>query len=65
MNKRAFPSQGYNDGMDLRDYFAAKIIDYAIRDVCFSIIDNDEDIAEATKFAYRVADAMIKEREKK
>ena len=48
-------------GMSLRDYFAAKAIDYFLRDVW---IDNEEDdFEEATKQAYKLADAMMKARE--
>lgn len=68
---KAFPTQtvdmnrgGVNydiDGMDLRDYFAAKAVS--------SIFDNsnlifeDEDYKEAATIAYKFADAMIKARE--
>ena len=58
---KAFPTEHpiagtmshHADGMDLRDYFAAKVIDFALRDALFSITDIDEEITEATKFAYK------------
>ena len=61
----AFPVQKYEgswqDGMTLRDYFAAKAV--------ASIFDNsnlifeDEDYKEAATIAYKFADAMMKARE--
>jgi len=65
-NVPAFPVNKYEgswiDGMDLRDYFAAKAVS--------SIFDNsnlifeDEDYKEAATIAYKFADAMMKAREK-
>ena len=57
----AFPlyrGQGYrNDGMTLRDYFAAK----AMQSLCQYAEWTEDEVAE---LAYRQADAMIAEREK-
>jgi hypothetical protein len=49
-----------SDGMTLRDYFAAKSLSgYILHDECAAC--TCEEIAEA---AYRMADAMLKERDK-
>lgn len=50
------------EGMSLRDYFAAKVIQgvYSGRKVGFSTID----INEVSKLSYQVADAMLEAREK-
>ena len=65
---KAFPTSKNNghsqnqDGMDLRDYFAAKamqaiIINSKERDICVDEIDG-----WIGHYAYTVADAMMKER---
>ena len=65
---KAFPTSKDNghsenqDGMDLRDYFAAKamqaiIINSKERDICVDEIDG-----WIGHYAYTVADAMMKER---
>ena len=60
----AFPVNKYEgswvDGMDLRDYFAAKVMHYWL---C-NPIDNIQ-IEKLCKGAYQVADAMMKTREEK
>jgi hypothetical protein len=67
-NEPAFPSEtmfGWELGMTLRDYFAAKAMqahvgDEAFGDACtFMGKDVNEEIA---RVAYKVADAMIKAR---
>lgn len=52
-----------NQGMTLRDYFAAKAMQAMISNS--SIIDNDSDgaINYASSAAYKFADAMIRARE--
>lgn len=65
----AFPtmqwdSGGEEDGMSMRDYFAAKAMQGFIRGargMYGDVIDTDENIA---KSAYAMADAMLAEREK-
>jgi len=59
---KAFPAQGYNDGMDMRDYFAAKAMQAMIAHP-----DSRDDVAADVyaKGAYVMADAMMKAREKK
>ena len=69
----AFPSQAYDDGMSLRDYFAAKAME--------GILANSENItntlmwlnltdfkvlniSDACELSYLLADAMLAEREK-
>lgn len=47
-------------GMSLRDYFAGK----CMSDVLNHFSWTDAHIAEAAKFAYKLADAMISERNK-
>jgi len=56
---KAFPNMTGEQGMDLRDYFAAKAMQGMMAD---HTIDNYPD--EYAKHAYRIADAMMKEREK-
>ena len=47
-------------GMDLRDYFAAKAIDYFVRDVWLE--KETDDFDDAAKKCYQLADAMVKAR---
>ena len=59
-NPWAFPcpedeSNGRNSGMDLRDYFAAAAL---------ANMDQDVSCATIAALAYRIADAMLKERQK-
>lgn len=51
---------GYEDGMTLRDYFAARVIVVFIADYYNSVDITQEDIA---KRAYGWADAMLEARE--
>lgn len=58
------PKEGYTayvheDGMDLRDYFAAKAMQ---GDFASGI--HEDDFEECAKRAYKMADAMMKAREK-
>ena len=48
-------SNGYNEGMTLRDYFAAKAMQ--------ALIDNDGLFSDIPTQAYELADAMLKARE--
>lgn len=48
--------------MDLRDYFAAKAMQGLISGT--SLWSHDEDDSGIAEFAYHIADAMLKEREK-
>ena len=61
MTPRAFPCKGENeenDGMELRDYFAAKSLNGFI-----SIDSTDnKSFMEIAKMAYQIADAMMNER---
>lgn len=68
-NPLAFPSTDLQTvhfhGMTLRDYFAAKamqgyISTFSSEDPCCNVDDLKEDISE---MSYKVADAMLKERE--
>ena len=55
--EKAFPDsarQGFQEGMDFRDYFAAKAI----------VVDPNHTSGEIAMFAYLIADAMMKERSK-
>ena len=54
---QAFPDE-YNEGMTLRDYFAAKAMQGFISDEKF------ESIAWCAEFSYRMADAMLEARSK-
>jgi len=64
-NPPAFPMSAYkaygnNPGMTLRDYFAAK----ALSGFDISIWRSAEETANVAKLAYKIADAMLEEREK-
>lgn len=60
-NPPAFPNEGFNgwgkpqEGMTLRDYFAAKAMQAMLTRI---VMSGDEQI----RIAYRIADAMLKER---
>ena len=57
----AFPGQtNFNQGMSLRDYFAAKALQGALADSSMQ----QEDYSELAGWAYKVADAMLAERDK-
>ncbi len=60
---KAFPSEKNNilnnQGMDLRDYFAAKAMQYWLSNP----IDNRQ-IEKLCEGAYQIADAMMKARDK-
>ena len=61
MNEPAFPTPTHNlqnDGMTLRDYFAAKAMQAILSDPSYS--SPDYKLAEAS---YWIADAMLKARE--
>lgn len=59
---KAFPSSTqtkvWEDGMDLRDYFAAKVMGYWL-----SYPIDEQRMDKLSKCAYEVADAMMKARE--
>jgi len=63
----AFPCKEYQDsrvdkreyGMTLRDYFAAK----AIQEMVWLGITDDQ-VTEAAEAAYKIADAMLQERDR-
>ena len=64
---KAFPIKGWNgyeetisEGMDLRDYFAAKAMQYWLSNP----IDNRQ-IEKLCEGAYQIADAMMEAREAK
>jgi hypothetical protein len=66
---KAFPTTMDNEGfqidhqgMDLRDYFAAKALDFSLRDVGLVSVAEIEEIKEAVNLAYTIADAMMEER---
>jgi hypothetical protein len=66
----AFPNQGHTldslkdmNGMDLRDYFAAKAMQ-AIIGLCYREFDIDNDKNDVSEDAYAIAEAMLMEREK-
>lgn len=64
MNEKAFPQRINDDsGMDMRDYFAAKIATAMYSEMVGE--DNiDWDFDSIASSAYAFADAMIKERNK-
>ena len=59
--QQAFPDGLLNqDGMTLRDYFAAKAMQALLSDTDWRL---DMDIEDTAKAAYMTADAMLKARE--
>jgi hypothetical protein len=61
-NQKAFPitnSVDYNNGMDLRDYFAAKVLQAILTT---DLIPHD-DLLVYSKAAYEMADAMMEARQ--
>ena len=68
-NPLAFPAtwredvpQGYESGMTLRDYFAAKAMQSYFSDTNIKWID--EGLSDGAIISYKLADAMLKERNK-
>jgi hypothetical protein len=51
-----------SEGMDLRDYFAAKALDFSLRDVGLVSVAEIEEIKEAVNLAYTIADSMMEAR---
>lgn len=53
---------GVNEGMELRDYFAAQ----ALNSIYFDVRKNDEqaEVEDMARLAFKVADAMLVERKK-
>lgn len=61
---KAFPNDyEQSDGMDLRDYFAAKALNAIIFDTSVNLSDKAEDFEFDARLAYQYADAMMKARE--
>ena len=52
-----------NSGMDLRDYFAAKAMQSVIG-LCYREFDVNKQATSTAKVAYKLADAMMKVRNK-
>jgi len=59
---KAFPNHR-SEGMDLRDYFAIKILQGEISSAGLTYRDYEGDDRITAKRAYKLADAMMKERE--
>ncbi len=63
---KAFPTAADNghlqnqDGMDLRDYFAAKAMQYFL----YECLHGDLDLDKVAFFSYAAAEAMISRKEK-
>jgi hypothetical protein len=66
MKAKAFPNKGYDtaifDGMDLRDYFAAKAMQAIISTSDKQSIGVEEVSLWVGDYAYTVADAMMEAR---
>ena len=66
---KAFPNRqlyGDTEGMDLRDYFAAKAMQGMLANKGFIYGKTaDEDDSNGAKRAYKIADAMMKAREQR
>jgi hypothetical protein len=67
----AFPSEGFvcsdgikYDGMTLRDYFAAKAMVIVPEMTAYNMKDNETRADYTARIAYKMADAMLAEREK-
>jgi hypothetical protein len=74
----AFPSEGFDSGMTLRDYFAAAAMQSLLNDKNFSeyLVDRFKDLGNNLSWdkppivrqyavtAYEMADAMLHERER-
>ncbi len=58
----AFPTRGFLPGMTLRDYFAAKAMQAYCTDPETQF--DPESVELAVRTCYRIADAMLKERDK-
>lgn len=63
--KSAFPVYAKDDGMTLRDYFAAKIMAALIMEKIPSIDTWQQIVAITAVQSYDAADAMMEEREKR
>lgn len=66
-NPNAFPIEKmtqYGYGMTLRDYFAAKAMHGIIEKLNFNEVCIEENAEILSMDAYRIADAMLKERSK-
>lgn len=57
MKAFAGKTQHYQEGMDLRDYFAAKAMQ--------AMVNEYDDFNMMSKYAYQIADAMMEARESK
>ena len=63
---RANETTHYNEGMTLRDYFAAKAMQGMLANKGFIYGKTaDEDDSNGAKRAYKIADAMMKAREQR
>lgn len=64
----AFPGENclYNKGMTLRDYFAAEAVVGMFYPAVVACLEHDHDLDcdKIAEFCYKMADAMIAEREK-
>jgi hypothetical protein len=60
MKAFAGKTQYYQEGMDLRDYFAAKVIQGIVANSAFESI---EGMLNSTQVAYMIADAMMEARQ--
>lgn len=60
--QKAVPmSSGYSEGMSMRDYFAAKVLQATCYPAIKDAIDNDDDLEgiELARICYGLADAML------
>ena len=54
----------YNEGMTLRDYFAAHVLSVLPEQTAYNMEPNETKSAFVARKAYEFADAMLKERSK-
>lgn len=62
---KAFPNNTNQQGMDLRDYFAAKVMQSFLANRTIFETVNEKEVLEAViGSAYQIADAMVEARKK-
>ena len=59
----AFPIQGWNDGMYMRDYFAGQALVGELASQTVNAVWADRSIHKLAKRCYSIADALLAERE--
>jgi len=55
-------NEAQQDGMDLRDYFAAKAVPFLLKYITTDSVLMNEDFVAVAKDSYKLADAMMEAR---